>query len=278
MNYRHLFHAGNFADVFKHAALSLLLRALHKKETPFCYLETHAGAGRYDLEAPEAQRSGEYREGIARLWDEPSPPAPLADYLDIVRTFNPGGRLRFYPGSPCVAQRLMRASDRMVLCEKLAAPYAQLKAEFAQDARVAVHQRDGYEMLKALLPPTPRRGVVLLDPPYEQAEEFERIVAGLAAARERWATGVYAVWYPIKDRAAVARFLGEFRVGWQRVLATEFLVYPMDTAFRLNGCGLLLVNPPWGLDAELATLVQSLRSRLGQASVPEGSVIWLAQN
>jgi 23S rRNA (adenine2030-N6)-methyltransferase len=276
MNYQHLFHAGNFADVFKHVALTLMLRALHKKDTPFCYIDTHAGAGRYDLTAPAAQRSGEYAGGIARLWDEKAP--ALADYLEAVREHNPDGRLRFYPGSPLIARRLLRAQDQMILCEKHPEQYAQLKLECAGDTRIALHQRDGYELLKALLPPPARRGVVLIDPPYEQADEFDRILAGLVAARERWATGIYAVWYPIKDRKAVTRLHAATQAGdWRKVLVAELVVYPEDTAFRLNGCGLLIVNPPWGLDEALGAILTLLRDRLGTAAAPPGTVTWLVE-
>lgn len=276
MNYRHLFHAGNFADVFKHVALTLLLRAFHKKETPFCYLDTHAGAGRYDLATAQAQKSGEYRDGIARLWGAPSLPGVLADYVDVVRGINIDGRLRFYPGSPWVARRLLRAQDRMLLCERQPEQYAQLKAEFARDDQVAVHERDGYEALKALLPPKQRRGLVLIDPPYEQATEFDDIVRGLDAARERWGTGVYAVWYPIKDRAPVTRLHARLKASeWPKVLIAELMVFPEDTTFRLNGCGLAVLNSPWGFDQAMAAVLPDLAGRLGRGPAARGSVEWL---
>ncbi|HYM47505.1 MAG TPA: 23S rRNA (adenine(2030)-N(6))-methyltransferase RlmJ [Burkholderiaceae bacterium] len=276
MNYRHLYHAGNFADVFKHVALMLLLRAFHKKETPFCYVDTHAGAGRYDLTTAPAQRSGEYRDGIARLWDTALSDA-LADYLTAIRALNPDGRLRMYPGSPLIARSVLRPQDRMLLCEKHPEECAQLRAEFAGDRQVAAHERDGYEALKALLPPAERRGLVLIDPPYEQPDEFEQIVAGLATARERWATGVYAVWYPIKDRRAVADFHERLRAsGWGKLLVAELTVFPEDTAFRLNGCGLAVVNPPWGFDDSLALVLPELRQRLARDPAAGASVQWLA--
>lgn len=278
MNYRHLFHAGNFADVFKHVALMLLLRAFHKKETPLCYMDTHAGAGRYDLIAAEAQKSHEYRDGIGRLWGEATLPEVLANYVDTVRGFNVDGRLRFYPGSPLIARRLLRAQDRMLLCERQPEQCARLKAEFAREESVTVHERDGYEALKALLPPSERRGLVLIDPPYEQPDEFDRIVRGLEAARERWPTGVYAVWYPIKDRTAVSRFHAKLEASaWPRVLNAELMVYPEDTAFRLNGCGLAIVNPPWGVDDALARLLPELVNRLGRTPGARGAVEWLVE-
>jgi 23S rRNA (adenine2030-N6)-methyltransferase len=276
MNYRHLFHAGNFADVFKHVALMQLLRAFHKKETPLCYVDTHAGAGRYDLVAAEAQKSHEYRDGIARLWDVATLPAPLAGYVEAVRRFNPDGRLRFYPGSPWIARWLLRPQDRMLLCEPQPEQCVRLKTEFARDAQVAVHERDGYEAMKALLPPTERRGLVLIDPPYEQPDEFARLIAGLDTASERWATGTYAVWYPVKDRAAIERFHTGVKAGaWRKVLVAEFMVFPEDTAFRLNGCGLLVVNPPWGFDDSMAQLLPALGGLLARGPAARGSVEWL---
>lgn len=277
MNYRHLFHAGNFADVFKHVALMLLLRALQRKASPFCYFDTHAGAGRYDLALSEAQRSGEFRDGIGRLWDGEPESGDLAQYLAAVRALNPDGRLRFYPGSPCIARHLLRDRDRMVLCERHPEEYARLRAEFAGDRRVAVHERDGYEALKALLPPEERRGLVLLDPPYEQAGEFERVIAGLETAQRRWMTGIFAVWYPIKDRAAVTRFHTQLCAGsWRKALIAELALFPEDTTFRLNGCGLAIVNPPWGFDRALDGILPELRQRLARDVPARGSVTWLA--
>jgi 23S rRNA (adenine2030-N6)-methyltransferase len=276
MNYRHLFHAGNFADVFKHIALMQLLRALHKKDAALCYLDTHAGAGRYDLTSVDAQRGGEYRDGIARLWEETALPAPLAEYVAAVRALNPDGRLACYPGSPRIARPLLRPQDRMLLCERHPRECAQLKTEFARDRQVAVHERDGYEALGALLPPAERRGVVLIDPPYEQPDEFARIVSGLKSAYQRWVGGVYVVWYPIKDRAAVDAFYARLTASaLRKVLHAELLLFPEDTAFRLNGCGLVVVNPPWGFDETLAQVLSALPRYLGRSSAAQGSVRWL---
>lgn len=278
MNYRHLFHAGNFADVFKHVVLTLLLRSLQRKDSPFCYFDTHAGAGRYDLASPAAQRNGEFRNGIGRLWDMKSNPGGLADYLAAVHALNPDGRLRFYPGSPLIARQLLRDRDRMVLCERHPEEYAHLKAEFAGDRRVAVHERDGYEAMNALLPPKERRGLVLLDPPYEQVDEFEQIVSGLDAAGRRWSTGIYGVWYPIKDRAAVTRFHTGLRATrWRKVLNAELTLFPEDTDLRLNGCGLAVINPPWGFDGALEGLLPELRQRLAGGVPARDSVAWLAE-
>lgn len=276
MNYRHLFHAGNFADVFKHVVLTHLLRAFHKKDTPFCYLDTHAGAGRYDLVAAEAQKSHEYRDGIARLWEAQSLPPALADYVEAVRALNPDGRLRFYPGSPRIARGLLRAQDRMLLCEQQAEQCERLKQEFARDAQVAAHQRDGYEAMKALLPPKERRGLVLIDPPYEQPDEYDRARRTLDAVHERWPTGTYALWYPIKDRAPVLRLHAALQASaWPKVLKLELMLFAEDTTFRLNGCGLVVLNPPWGFDDEMTALLPELATRLGRSPAARGSVEWL---
>jgi 23S rRNA (adenine2030-N6)-methyltransferase len=278
VNYRHLFHAGNFADVFKHAALMLLLRALHKKDTPICYLDTHAGIGRYDLAAPEAQRSPEHRDGIGRLWKKVPLSGALADYVEAVRAFNPDGQLRFYPGSPHVARRLLREQDRVILCEKHPEEYRRLRDEFAGDAQAAVHERDGFAALKALLPPRERRGVVLIDPPYEQPDEFEQILNALETARTRWPTGIYAIWLPIKNRAAVTQFYDGVKAsGWRKVLAAEFILFPEDTAFRLNGCGMVFINPPWEFDEPLRALLPELQQHLARAQNGQSSVDWLVE-
>ncbi len=276
MNYRHLYHAGNFADVFKHVGLTLLLRGLHGKDTPFCFFETHAGAGRYDFAEPAAQKSGEYREGIARMWQAQSASVGLTDYFAAVHAVNPDGKLGFYPGSPRVARHLLRPQDRMVLCERHPEEFDRLKDEFRGDRQVVMHERDGYEALKAMLPPQERRGLVLIDPPYEQADEFDQVIKGLRTALERWATGIYAVWYPIKDRRAVARFHARLHAGdWRKVLIAELAVFPEDTAFRLNGCGLAVINAPWGFDRAFMDVLPELKQRLARETSARASVDWL---
>jgi 23S rRNA (adenine2030-N6)-methyltransferase len=276
VNYRHAFHAGNFADVFKHVVLTLLFQALRRKETPFCYLETHAGAGRYDLGGEAAQKSGEYRDGIGRLWEWPDPPAELLPYLAAVRAVNRTTTLRFYPGSPRLARHFLRPQDRMMLCELHPEAASLLEAEFAGDRQVRVRVFDGYQGLKAYLPPEERRGLVLIDPPYEREDEFERVLTGLRAAHRRWATGMYTVWYPVKARAPVARFHRELQQsGIRKILLAELLSYPEDTAFRLNGSGMLLVNPPWRLDRVLGELLPRVLARLPHAADGRAEVAWL---
>jgi 23S rRNA (adenine2030-N6)-methyltransferase len=276
MNYRHIYHAGNFADVLKHSVLALILKALRKKDAPYCYLDTHAGIGRYDLHHEAAQKTGEYRTGIARLWNNIAAPAAVADYLGAVKALNSGTHLRYYPGSPRVARYLLRPQDRMVLLEKHPEEAAMLRQEFSGDRQVAVHEQDGYAGLKGFLPPAEKRGLVLIDPPYEEREEFDHVVVGLKTAYERWAGGVFAMWYPIKDRPTVERFHRRLlATGIRKILLTELAIYPLDNAFRLNGCGMIVVNAPWQLDLALETLVPELLSVLRLDHPGRVRVDWL---
>ena len=276
MNYRHIFHAGNFADVFKHVVLVRLLRALLKKDTPFCYLDTHAGRGLYDLTSVSANKSGEFRDGIARMWSGEAWTGRFSDYLELVRTLNPQGKLAAYPGSPLIARQLLRAQDRMVLCEQQVEEAGALKAEFPRDRQVAVHERDGYEALKALLPPKERRGLVLIDPPYESPDEFEQAGRALITAWQRWDTGVFALWYPVKDLGAVERLHRRLiAAGMHKLLLADFGVAALGT-LRLGRCALVLVNPPWKLDTELATDLPILAKGLAQGPEANAEIRWLS--
>jgi 23S rRNA (adenine2030-N6)-methyltransferase len=263
VNYRHAYHAGNFADCFKHALLLWLLRALARKDKPFSVLDTHAGLGAYDLEADEARRTGEAEAGIRRLLE--SPPAPLADYVGLVR------QLGLYPGSPAIVRAVLRPGDRLACCELHPEDYAVLRRRFGRDRQVQVHLRDGYEALGALLPPAERRGLVLIDPPYEQPDEFSKVAAGLRLAASRFPGAVLAAWYPIKHRAPVRDFFHAMREsGLRDVVAAEFLLRePLDAA-RLNGCGLLVVNPPWRFEAESLPILAGLLERLGNGEAGAG--------
>jgi len=255
MNYRHAYHAGNFADCMKHAVLVWLLRALARKEKPLFVLDTHAGIGQYDLASDAARRTGESADGILRLLDPP--PAALADYLGVV------AQTGLYPGSPAIIRALMRPADRLACCELHPEDHARLRRLFARDPQVSVHQRDGYEALGALLPPAERRGMVLIDPPYESPDEVERLVAGLQVAHTRFPGAVLAAWYPIKHRAPVRALHDALRgTAIRDIVAAELLRRtPLDAA-RLNGCGLLLINPPYRFEAELAPILTALLDRL----------------
>ena len=280
MNYRHAFHAGNFADVFKHTILICLLEALKQKPAPFCYLDTHAGAGSYDLSGIEATKTAEAVEGVLRVVDVKSPPPMLQSYLDLLRSLNPSTAKRaltLYPGSPLIAAHLMRDSDRALLCELQPDEAAQLRKLFAHDARVGVHQRDGYAALGALVPPKERRGLVLIDPPFEaQEDEFRAIEAALATAYARWPTGIYAIWYPIKLREQTRpfhRWFASHKI--RKTLVVELLRQPDDSALRLNGCGMVIVNPPWRFEQQLRQLMPVLQDRLKVSGAGQVRLNWL---
>lgn len=281
MNYRHAFHAGNFADVFKHVGLRLLLSAMHRKDKPFFYMDTHAGAVSYALDSEAARRTGEWRDGIGRLWSATTLQEAVADYVSAVREWpgNQGTAVpRVVPGSAGIAQSFLRARDRAVTCEALPEAARALRQAVIGDDRVAVHERDGYEALKALLPPNERRGVVLLDPPFEETGELDRLLSGLQTAHRRWATGVYALWYPIKDEDAVAWFRDRLaRSGISRIMVAEFWPRPRDVAGRFAGCGLVIVNPPWQVNEQLRDAMACLIDHVGDDRVRAGyRVDWLA--
>ena len=248
MNYRHAFHAGNFADCLKHAVL--------RKPAPFFVLDTHAGVGRYDLSGGPAERTGEWRAGIGRLIDDP--PEALRPFVETVRA------LGLYPGSPLLIRSKLRAHDRLATCELHPEDVLDLRRLFARDPQVAVHHRDGWEAIAGLLPPKERRGLVLIDPPYEGENELAAVVAALRTATARFPAGTLAAWYPIKHRAPVRHFHAAVREsGIRDVVAVElFLREPIDPT-RLNGCGLLVVNPPFRFEAEIRPVVAALRARLG---------------
>lgn len=274
--YRHMFHAGNFADVFKHALLTRLLIALCEKDRPWCYIDTHAGIGRYDLRHEWAQKVREYEGGIGRLWQARNVPDTLSPYLEIVRAENPNGHLRFYPGSPLIARHHMREEDRLVLTELNRVDCAELAAVFARERRIAVQLMDGYQTLKAYLPPQERRGLVLLDSSFDRAREFARIVKALKNAHARWATGMYAIWYPIMEPAPMRDFYADMqRSGIRKVLRLELTVRERDGGAPIPGCGMLVVSPPWHFKEEATPLVAWLASALAAHGAGGSRVDWL---
>jgi 23S rRNA (adenine2030-N6)-methyltransferase len=262
MNYRHAFHAGNFADVVKHATLGRVIAHLKEKPAAFRVVDTHAGFGLYDLTGPEASRTGEWRAGIGRLRAATLDPAArdlLAPYLDAVAALNPDGRIARYPGSPALAQHWLRTQDRLVACELEPRAAAALAAEMRRDRRIKVVAIDGYTALNAYVPPKERRGLVLVDPPFEQPDEFERLVEALAGAHRKWPTGLYLLWYPLKDARETDRFARRLaRLGIPRILRAELTTARARTAERLGGTGLVVVNPPWRLEGELTVLLPAL--------------------
>ena len=265
MNYRHAFHAGNFADVVKHVVVARILTRLRDKETPFRVIDTHAGEGLYDL-ASEAARTGEWHDGIGRLADAdvgPEAAALLAPYLDAVRAVNGGGELRRYPGSPVLARHLLREGDRLIACE-LEPHAAAALSRCLHGPSAKVMEIDGYVALKACVPPKERRGLVIVDPPFEREDEFARLADGVAAAYRKWPTGIYLVWYPVTRRNDPGRFVRTLRAGVDKCLRIEWSVAPSRPDGGLTACGVVVVNPPWKLAADMAVLARPLAAVLGR--------------
>jgi len=262
MNYRHAFQAGNFADVMKHLIVTRILLYLRGKETPFRVIDTHAGAGLYDLQDERAQRTGEWRDGIGRFWHAAlaAPVAALAQpYRDAVAALNEGGTPRLYPGSPLLARSLLRPQDRLVACELEPQAAAALRRALGRDPRARAVTIDGWTALNAYIPPKERRGLVLIDPPFEAADEFASLAERLMSAYRKWPTGLYAVWYPIKDEREVAAFARRLASGGMaNVLRAELRLSEVPAAGRLAGSGMVIVNPPWTLQDELSTLMPPL--------------------
>jgi 23S rRNA (adenine2030-N6)-methyltransferase len=272
VNYRHAFHAGNFADVHKHVVLLGLLEYLHKKPKPFFFLDTHAGRGLYDLDSADAQRGGEWQHGIGRL-RALAPPLPvLKAYLALV-----GLTGKSYPGSPLIAAEMLRENDRAVFVEKQPAEAAVLKEVLGHRKHQSILTDDGYVALKAHLPPKENRGLVLIDPPYENDTEFADVARALQMALARWPNGMYCVWYPIKPGNAGQRLHRTLvDAGIKKMLVTEFNVRPSDSPLGLNGSGLLLVNPPYQLDEQMHALLPQMHNALVPEKTGGVRVEWLA--
>jgi 23S rRNA (adenine2030-N6)-methyltransferase len=277
LSYRHGFHAGNFADVHKHVALVMLLETLRRKEAGFCFIDTHAGAARYDLHAPFAQKHREFDGGLGRVWQRRDAPPAVNRYLHAIAAFNNGaGFPRHYPGSPCLGRYFLRAQDRMILVELHNTEAPLLKQYFGRERQVAVHHRDGFEALPALVPPAARRGLVLIDPSYELRDEFSRAVAALIAAWKKWPTGVYVLWYPLHARYALRPFYERLeQSGMRKLLLSEIRVCGDDRARRLAGSGLVVVNPPWQFERNYRRVVHWLAGALDQGAHRAPRCYWL---
>jgi 23S rRNA (adenine2030-N6)-methyltransferase len=285
LNYRHHFHAGNFADVMKHALLLELVRALQRKPGGFLYLDTHAGAGSYDLararQGASAERVPEHPEGIGRLWVNAGLPLALHEYVALVRRFDPRNEgadsCRVYPGSPWLVQQLARPQDRLALCEREASANLALTRSFAQERRVKVHAMDGYVALRGLLPPPERRALALIDPPYEAKDEIDRIVAALREALVRFPTGVYAIWYPLTGRVGGATLFDGLRSLplLPPALVADLIVDPESA--RMSGCGLVILNPPYGFEEAAEPALRYLSRTLAQGRGASATLRWLAK-
>lgn len=280
LSYRHAFHAGNHADVLKHVVTIQLLRYLNQKDAPYMYIDTHAGAGVYALDGGYASKNAEYETGIARLWDRKDLPGPLAEYVQLIKELNPSGKMRYYPGSPYCADKVMREADRLRLFELhpadakiLADNFRKLDTHAAHQGirpttrgkRVMVTRGDGFQELKALLPPPSRRGLVLIDPPYEDKTDYRRVKDTLADALTRFATGTYAVWYPVLHRMESRQLPDKLKRlpanGWLDV--TLSVSSPSPDGFGLHSSGMFIINPPWTLEPMLRDLMPYLVSVLG---------------
>ncbi len=284
MNYRHAYHAGNFADVFKHAVLARIILHLQKKDAAFRFIDIHAGRGAYDLSSTEAQKTGEWRGGIGRLIEAKLPDAVkdlIAPYLDsIVATSEAplvkGAAPKLYPGSPAIMHYLARHNDRLTLTELHPVDHAALAARYAGDIKVKAIELDGWLALKGFLPPKERRGLVLIDPPFEEPNEFERVVTGLVEAHKRFATGVTMIWYPIKDLREAKRFQDAVKAtGIRKILSAELAVRTPTPDGTLSANGLLIVNPPWMLDEEIRAMAPVLADVMATGPGSGASVDWL---
>jgi len=280
LNYRHAFHAGSFADVFKHAVLCRILHYLREKPAAFRVIDTHAGAGLYDLTGPEAKRGGEWHDGIERLMAAtlPAPVAALlSPYLEVIGALNEPGRLKLYPGSPAIARVWLRPQDRLIACELEPKAALALAGSLRGDSRIKTIEINGWTALSAYVPPPERRGLVLVDPPFEEEADFHRLSHDMAAAHRKWATGIYALWYPIKGRGEADELAKRLRrLALPKILRAELIVSPVSDPTRFNGCGLILVNPPWVLEGELAALLPALAGLLGRDGKGGFTLDWLA--
>ncbi len=268
LSYRHSFHAGNHADVLKHCVQSLIITALKEKDKPFLYLDTHAGAGRYLLDSPQAERTGEYLQGIARLWQQADTPDLLRPYFQAIADLNPSGQLKYYPGSPLIARHLLRANDKLMLTELHPTDYPLLRTEFSKDPRAQVQKGDGYQQLKAKLPPPERRGLILIDPPYELKSDYHAVVEGIHQGYKRFSTGIYALWYPVVLRQQIKRLINELQdTGIRHILQIEMAVRPDSDRRGMTASGMIVINPPWKLEQQMRELLPWLHQQL----VPEGT-------
>lgn len=267
LSYRHSFHAGNHADVLKHIVQSLILNSLQQKEKPFVYHDTHSGVGRYDLTHEWSEKTGEYKQGIARVWQQDNIPAVLDSYLDAIRQLNQGETLRYYPGSPRVARAHLREQDRMVLTELHPSDYPLLEQEFHRDRQVSIYKEDGFARLKASLPPQERRGLVLIDPPYELAKEYRDVVRAIAQSYKRWATGIYAIWYPVVNRCDIDDMLeGLQGLEIRKILQIELGVAPDTNERGMTASGMIVINPPWTLESQMQTILPFLKQAIAPAT------------
>lgn len=270
LSYRHSFHAGNHADVLKHLVLTLILDSLKQKEKGFFYLDTHSGVGRYSLLSAESEKTGEYLEGIARLWERDDLPEEVARYVAEIKRINKG-KLRFYAGSPLLAVQQLREQDRALLTELHPNDFPLLRNEFAKQSNVVTKRENGFQQLKSALPPKEKRGLILIDPPYELKEDYELVVKAITEGYKRFATGVYAIWYPVVLRQHTKRIVkGLEATGIRKILQIELAVRPDSDQRGMTASGMIVINPPWQLESQMKKVLPYLTNVL----VPEGTGSW----
>ncbi len=275
LSYRHYFHAGNHADVLKHVVQSLIIESLKEKEKAFLYLDTHAGAGCYQL-SDQKQYQNEYLTGIARIWQRTDLPVALQPYLSVVRALNPHDRLRYYPGSPLIARHLLRQQDKMHLTEQHSGDYPLLRNTFLQDKRVRVQKEEGWQQLKSQLPPLTRRGFILMDPSYEIKTDWQQAVTGIVEGHSRFATGIYALWYPVVLRQRVKRLLTNLQAaGVRNILQIELGLCPDTDRRGMTASGMIVVNPPWKLEQQMRDLLPWLHQVLAPDSNGHTLLKWI---
>jgi len=276
LSYRHSFHAGNHADVLKHTVQSLIIESLKEKDKPFLYLATHAGAGRYQLSGEHAERTGEYLEGIARIWQRDDIPEELAAYMSVVGHFNRNENLRYYPGSPLIARQLLREEDKLQQTELHPSDFPLLRSEFQKDDRTRVSRADGYQQLKAQLPPLSRRGFILMDPPYELKTDYQDVVKGIQEGYKRFATGTYALWYPVVMRQQIKKMLRDLEAtGIRRILQIELGVRPDSDQRGMTASGMIVINPPWKLEQQMKNVLPWLLKVLVPSGTGHTTVKWV---
>ncbi|SUC11097.1 putative DNA methylase, N-6 adenine-specific [Pasteurella canis] len=272
LSYRHSFHAGNHADVLKHIVLMLIIENFQLKEKGFYYLDTHAGVGRYRLFSEEAEKTAEFEEGIGRLWQRDDLPEEIARYIQLIKKFNYGGKeLRYYAGSPLIAATMLRPQDRALLTELHPSDFPLLRNNFKEFKNVTSKRENGFQQLKATLPPKERRGLILIDPPYELKEDYDLVVQAVEDGYKRFATGTYAIWYPVVLRQQIKRMLRHFEnTGIRKILQIELAVHPDSEQRGMTASGMIVINPPWTLEQQMKKILPYLTQTL----VPEGTGNW----
>lgn len=272
LSYRHSFHAGNHADVLKHIVLMLIIESLQQKEKGFFYLDTHAGIGQYQLSSPEAKKTAEYQEGIGRLWEQNDLPTAVERYLTMIKKLNYDGQaLSYYAGSPLIAANLLRSQDRALFIELHPSDYPLLRNNFKDFKNIRAKRDDGFAQLKACLPPKEHRGLVLIDPPYELKQDYDLVVSAIEEGYKRFATGIYAIWYPVVLRQQTKRMIKNLQAtGIRKILQIELAVRPDSEQRGMTASGMLVINPPWTLEQEMRSLLPYLAKKLQ----PEGTASW----